>query len=473
MKNKIGMGVALGRLVCGLVCVAALSCSSKSEQPPAPAQGAVAPPAKAKPAIDAPAPSPAPVPTPALAATPEPVGFDGLPAAVSAEANALNSKALKAHGKGDFETSRAGFEAAVKASPGFLLARYNMVCALSRLGRLDEAASELGALFALDLPRFKPRLTEDSDLAALAASPQGKTLLARADELEKSWRYALENGIPTVTSSPVRAGVWVQAWKRFVPMGPPVSGAVSAVLAGDKVLTVAAKSEEGTSLLMLGNARIVVATAPLGPVQLEKKLSKTDESYATMEIGFTSGGIRFHVAPPDGASSWTDIATPGGAESKTGGAPPSPRLVITPNGTKLAAEPPAGFKKEKNALVTPAGGEPIQLGSGHAASSYTTIVVSPDGTIAVVASVRSDCPMEAMGGVFKHFVDRVNLTTKAVERLSEAGSSAEAIIGPDGALYLQIGDRIRRYASPADASYEELPVGIQLAAPLSAQMCGA
>ena len=81
-----------------------------------------------------------------------------------------NREALALHRAGKYAEAQAGFARAVEASPGHDLARFNLACAYARLGKLDEAATELTTLLERDLLRFQSRWRGDDadpDLDAL------------------------------------------------------------------------------------------------------------------------------------------------------------------------------------------------------------------------------------------------------------------------------------------------------------------
>jgi len=88
----------------------------------------------------------------------------------------------------------AAAEAAARAlaiEPDYCPARYNLACALARLGRLDEALDALAAAVALDAD-LAALARDDGDLAALRANPRFAALTAAApadEQLDKGARH--------------------------------------------------------------------------------------------------------------------------------------------------------------------------------------------------------------------------------------------------------------------------------------------
>lgn len=86
----------------------------------------------------------------------------------------VNQGGLVHHGQGDFERSATWFAAAVRVSPLALAPRYNLMCALSKLGQVDAALAQL-----TELRRAGPaaadrlaRVARDSDLEAMRSDPR-------------------------------------------------------------------------------------------------------------------------------------------------------------------------------------------------------------------------------------------------------------------------------------------------------------
>ena len=79
-------------------------------------------------------------------------------------------------GVGRLETALSDFESATLANPDDASARYNVACALARLGRKEDALVSLGKAFELD-ERLLAHAINDQDLMSLRAEPMFKSLL--------------------------------------------------------------------------------------------------------------------------------------------------------------------------------------------------------------------------------------------------------------------------------------------------------
>jgi transposase InsO family protein len=92
-----------------------------------------------------------------------------------------NSKALVALHKGDRSAALAGFDRAVRADPGNLMARYNLACVWALGGQHAAALAELAALKKAGCPACVGRVVraaKDKDWKALHTSPAFKALSA-------------------------------------------------------------------------------------------------------------------------------------------------------------------------------------------------------------------------------------------------------------------------------------------------------
>lgn len=81
---------------------------------------------------------------------------------------------------GDPAAAVAAAERALAADPDYCPARYNLACALARLGRAEEALAALAAAVALDAD-LREIAQDDPDLAALADHPGFRALVGAPD----------------------------------------------------------------------------------------------------------------------------------------------------------------------------------------------------------------------------------------------------------------------------------------------------
>lgn len=409
------------------------------------------------------------------AAEAAPIGWADVPAADAPEAFMANRAALEKHRAGDLAASRAGFEKAVGLSPRYGLARFNLACARTRLGELEAAAADLEALAAEDLPLVAQRFADDPDLAALRAAPAGARVAARIEALRAAWAAAAREGVAAIAfrgrRAPegwprvglLRAGVWVHAPRRFVPLVPPSTLPLSALvdLAAGQAIMIAGQGRFDGIPQIEGAS---VQTAPLAPVGTELTTARGAGQAFDVEAGTRSGTVRYRLNTEGRTPRWSTTSL------RASEPPDREWLTVQPEGTLLHTEPPAGWSLRGNELAMP-DGTTIALGQGHTVSQAHQLLVSADGQTAIVVSVRADCP--GGEGRLAHFVDRVAVGARSVERLSTGASTAAARLGGDGALYLQIGTATRRYATPAASTHEPLPEGILLVAPLDTPDCSA
>lgn len=226
-----------------------VACSGAEREPP--------PPETLPPSSPEPAAALAPPGAPAPSARPS-IGWDHVPRDPTAAARAINRDALRVHGhalgapedeaRHVYQGSLVAFQRAVEAEPDYLAARFNVACALSRLGRADEAVAILRELLAIDLPTFAPRVDSDPDLGPLAGTAQFAALTTLRAELALAYDDALARGVPVVHVTPreeipaaeddvdahvrrtMQAGVWLDG--RFVPMAPRLVSEAESLTAG-------------------------------------------------------------------------------------------------------------------------------------------------------------------------------------------------------------------------------------------------
>ncbi len=77
---------------------------------------------------------------------------------------------------GDNEAAADASGKAVAHDPEYHIARYNLACALIRLGRVDEALAELALTFK-HCPETREHAPHDDDMQPLAADPRFRALL--------------------------------------------------------------------------------------------------------------------------------------------------------------------------------------------------------------------------------------------------------------------------------------------------------
>ncbi len=134
--------------------------------------------------------------------------------------------------------------AALDAQPSRTDLRIELALALAREGRTDPAWEHLTRALTEDLPRTRPIALEHADLAQLRADhPELPEVL---DTLERHYQRAFERGVPAFVFQPrspwaerpghdpqvpysgLRVGVYDSSNDQFVPMLPPIEGALAA-----------------------------------------------------------------------------------------------------------------------------------------------------------------------------------------------------------------------------------------------------
>lgn len=118
----------------------------------------------------------------------------------------------------------------------------------------------------------------------------------------------------------------------------------------------------------------------------------------------------------------------------------------------------------------------IELGAGH--HEYAQINSSPDPSVFVVRShqiwAEGDGSSERMEAhrYDRHAVDLVNVGEKTAVRLSGGKGDASVAWAPDGTLYLQTYEGIRRYAPGKTDAQDDVISGIELELPAFPQVGG-
>lgn len=427
----------------------------------------------------------------------------------SAEAYRKNGDALALHRRGDFAGSLAGFEAALLLSPNYAMAHFNRACALAKLGRLPDAATELEGLLRADLYAWGPRLDADEDLAALRAAPEGARLAALRTELAAIYARASASGIPamsfdahTVDAGASRAtlrhhqrfGFWIASASRFVPITP----------ADDDAFGVVYSSEHGTATVLAGpwateyyqvfprqfSLTVVRVASPGAPIvsvdRADRVLGRlfpnarpgADEE-ANDPLSWPMSFARIRVRPlADGValeatSSWDDAAVmrvdfgasgPSRGSSAHDAEPVSTVRMV--EGTLVERALPSGYSITRNALTVPGAPSPFELPRGQ---SHRQVVVAPDSSAAFVLTVAAGC--EDGGGSLRHRLARIDLHTFELRVIDEGARGAMIVRAPDGRLFVQLGDDERALAPDGTLTDAGLPAWLSIALPIAASDC--
>ena len=447
-----------------------------------------------RPAV-APEPEPDPVP---LYAEPDPdpepqgparwgvslaeLGWDAVPGEPPQRAFRANTDGWKRHEASDWAAARTHFAEAVDLFYEYDLARYNLACALSRLGELEPALETLTEVLKRDLPRFRRAALNDADLANLRRSALNEELQWRLERLDEAWIAAMQIGTPTLAWRPwadttiaaaqggqgqlLRPGVWVDKVRRFLPAMELVEGVYSALTDVERqqaIVVTGARTADPVPLFR--DTQLYVN--PLDAVGEEPRHATLKlEGLDAIEVHAATHGARVRLNRTK--SAWRELRAGGLVRDEDQGLPDRPVLLVTPDGSLLTFPMPEGWHVKNRSLMTPEGRE-IVVQSTHSVTNVRSLLFNADRSWAVLVGVRHKCSKE--GAVLRHAIDRIRLDGGAAEGLSNKDGAAAAAWGRDGALYLQIDDATVRYAEPDDDDFETLPEGILLVAPMATPTC--
>ncbi len=475
-RRDLGQSLTRRSALVATIVLALAGCECGREEPPPPS----APPT---PRVTDPA--PAPVIEPVATAAPLTIGYAPTPVEPDGDAEARNRAALARHRAGDFVASEAAFGALARERPSFLFARFNHACALARLERLDEAHAILEELLALDYPTFAPRLDADEDLAALRAGAHAEILADLRARIEAAYRAAMREGVPIVyvdddpgerpgTARVVQAGVWLARERRFVPMGPRIVQGreeyeeciAATVLDAERGVVVAISGQgmraEGGDYLRA--ARVGAWEAPTGR-ELERRLFST---VSLPEIHALPGGAalrHFDLERESFEEHPIDVLM--AASEGRYDAARRPRLRCDQESCDVAWDGEVSLEVTRELGVTIAWGEgattvtldPAHRGHRHARTRTWSVRAERGAWVISRESISFDWT-PGVGAAAISYVDR---ESGAVTRVLAGRGLAGARVGPDGSVYLQLGDRVERHAA-GSLEGEALPPGLRIEA---------
>lgn len=429
-----------------------------------------------------------------VASAPEPGASPSL-TPPSARALLANSDGLKALRKGRPADAIAPLVAALAESPGYDMARYNLVCAraLRATGPdLDLAAADLTGLLSRDFMTFGPRWASDPDLAALRSSPHAQALDALAANLARTWAEVRARGVfgllvhrrPPAPADDVgdyrgldhvaatRVGLYDPVSRRFFATAPPVKGVVAARHA-DAFTQLFGVDFDFCTVDFCPRAyrhsSWIFTPDSKNPV-VSRVLHRREHDFSSdLFVALAENGAWLNIpgatAEP-GPDEHPDTYRPHFVWVGLSRAPtPDPRPPL-PKTTTLEIDfrgvlgPPTsapGFSLEQGVLTTPSGS--VDLGFRHRRDTRTLIFA--DASTALVLSNRDVCVCggEFQGAVFWSGLSVVDLKTHKVVHHQHQEASATAVVTSSG-VYVQLGDRVTRYqtlAEVASSSGEALP----------------
>ncbi|MDQ3033313.1 MAG: hypothetical protein M3Y87_12915 [Myxococcota bacterium] len=258
------------------------------------------------------------------------------------------------------------------------------------------------------------------------------------------------------------------SWRRFVPIAPFRIGTVGALVDVERrrtlVLSIGAVVRGEPSYLYgyCGpGCRATVSLFALTP-RGEQLVSRTIVSEAGgIRVELTSEGARFQ----DDDQEWHHVRPEAGAASggSAGASPSARRATLRPGADGVVVElaRPEGLRIRGRVLHHPAG----TVDLGHAPDERSTIDVSPDGSVAVVATTtyhscaEEDAPHCAS---YTFVVERADLRSGAVALLGSGPGRAAARFTRDGSLYVQTTEGLRRWLPGAATEPDTLPAGLRI-----------
>lgn len=369
------------------------------------------------------------------------IGYTEVPAQPEASLMRLNRQALAAHASGDYATSRTLFAQIAEQSGGYPPYRVNLACALSRAGALDEAAAVLEPLLAMDLPTYRRQIETDEDLGPLRTGPVAARLAAYIARVEAGYRRAASEGVPAMlvlSDTLLRGGVWWHAQRRFVPLGPAVREASSALADPEfgYVATVFYTDPDDSFAMALqvdplyGEAPSLTRTERLG--------AGASAVYPTA----TGARGRFVFEPLDNISNavWYDYGA--GERVRSASQGPPDRWHVSGNHLN-----PPGYDAECLGARSRCVGE-YTLRDNSLHIGEREIPLSPGQAMGFHKSLAADAARHLVVVVaadeLRHVIDRVDTETGVVTLLHRGAGPATLRTTADGALYLQFDRRLHR-----------------------------
>jgi hypothetical protein len=425
------------------------------------------------------------------ATRPEVIGWE-LPLTLpDAAAQRENATGLQKHRKADFAAAESHFRRALHAAPTFDRTRFNLACAVARQGRAAEALDLLLILLRRDFPGYFRKATSDADLATLRDGPSRPRFDQIVGEARASWEQATRSGLPVVLYREgkiapdrgeesgdfmaypwpafLRAGVYLPGEKRFVPVGPPLSKAMSALVdtTAQRVWVVYGRGFYDEMIL---EDVSIVAMDLLGEIRVKRTVETKGKLVTAIEAHVAPDEIRVKV-----------LEQKGGAPRPT--FPPSMPAIqgahalrIVPEGVFYLGQGADNLVVRGDTLLD--GKVPRPLSPAHRGARHRALTASPDGRYLWVTSIKSDCKAIddvtlSQRAVLTHAIERFDRTA-STRALVSVGTGAAAIRAvADDAVMVQLARIAYLLASPEQplGQPERMPGGILVVAPPQAWQC--
>lgn len=475
LGRPVGMRLAHLATAVGLLC----ACTERARPLDAPEATLALPIAELSEQEVIPEQPPAPEPSaPAVAL--DAIGFEH-PPKISKAARAHNRAALKLHRKGEYEASRDGFAKATELSPDHDMARFNLACALAKLGELEAARAELSTLLHRDLLRFQERwrgAKADTDLDTLRESKHAPEVDALVQRLRDAYDEAHDHGIPaylyarppvpaetdfaggvvTRGSSSLIAGAWLHDAKRFVPL---VRGGTATLLDLPRRRALRANvslAEQHCDYAVYAKEELLStspdpAVQPEGEMRPPKDASADDDEYYGEP---TSAVLTF--------ASYDPLTPEGGSAS-----PVHVAIDLTAEGGRFYAAAPPGYALSRRTLTVPGRADAIKLDG-----LYQQIFVPAAAEAPVLVLQRRfevDTDSYDYDSIYDSTVTRVDVATGKTERLAHGDGNAWVVIAPDDSVFIELEGKTQRWPTLDAATPEPTMPGLHLAPALGDPSC--
>jgi hypothetical protein len=417
--------------------------------------------------------------------------LDALPRPTSTEDRQAIRNARRTYDHGGLDEARKTLAALSVKNPDDGEVHFLLGIIQARLGAFGAACEELAPLLEKDLISFGPRLESETTLSAFRESAIGGQLRAHATAVGTLWRAAISSGLPAILTqgtrrqmdiwrpSSFRAGIYLHEAARFLPLAPVVSGASAALI------------DPGNGSVAVAKTIVTACHTDFCPrmTSAEALVFRIDDwarsprhwEYREPESSATQIDLR---SGPDGVSvsmtdccCWKNCKSPWSVIEK---GRPIPRqtpdrasrgLSIDHRGALLDIRPDH-FRIEHGRLRPNSGAE-IVLSREHGDhDAVHSILVDRRGREGLVFSAvdRCECTNGREKALLSYVVSTIDLSAgKATVLLHGDGTGAALLDGSD-AVYVQIGDTVRRWHSVASMRREAgIPIltGVLLVPPRS------
>ena len=263
------------------------------------------------------------------------------------------------------------------------------------------------------------------------------------------------SSVGIVEAERLRAGVYVHAERRFVPLGPWVSGATSALIDPERkrALVLKLRIEDCRADFCPHVRSLGIAShdlsAKLRPVEAEQRI---EGPFHGVQAQPTADGVRLLIRDcqyPGCSSGWLRFAGDAPAFDVDQHRRPGLFLDVRYRGTLLSYLEP-GYAINGDELERPMG-PPIRLSKRHAEAEYHSVLVDRTRKLALVVSVRDACDCEhGEQAILNHTVSRVELSAGIAEPVLHGNGAATALLDAGGGVYLQRFGSVQHWQSIAE-----------------------